>query len=104
MTEKIIILDCGSQYTQLIARRVRELNVYSEIHPYNHMPELDETVKGVIISGSPHSVRDHHAPDIDLSFRGKYPVLGFVMARNFWRIKMVATYRRASIASMEERH
>jgi len=87
MTEKIIILDCGSQYTQLIARRVRELNVYSEIHPYNHMPELDETVKGVIISGSPHSVRDHHAPDIDLSFRGKYPVLGVCYGAQFLAYK-----------------
>ena len=87
MTEKIIILDCGSQYTQLIARRVRELNVYSEIHPYNHMPELDDTVKGVIISGSPHSVRDHHAPDIDLSFRGKYPVLGVCYGAQFLAYK-----------------
>ena len=76
MTEKIIILDCGSQYTQLIARRVRELNVYSEIHPYNHIPELDDSVKGVILSGSPYSVRDHHAPQIDLSgIRKKYPLL-----------------------------
>lgn len=77
MTEKIIILDFGSQYTQLIARRVRELNVYSEIHPFNHIPELDDSVKGIILSGSPYSVRDHHAPQVDLSlFRQKYPVLG----------------------------
>lgn len=76
MTEKIIILDFGSQYTQLIARRVRELNVYSEIHPFNQMPEFDSSVKGVILSGSPYSVRDHHAPQIDLDlFRKKYPVL-----------------------------
>ncbi|MBI1220972.1 MAG: glutamine-hydrolyzing GMP synthase [Bacteroidetes bacterium] len=83
MTEKIIILDCGSQYTQLIARRVRELNVYSEIHPYNHMPELDETVKGIIISGSPYSVRDHHAPQINTEFRGNYPVLGVCYGAQF---------------------
>ncbi len=77
MTEKIIIIDFGSQYTQLIARRVRELNVYSEIHPYNHLPELDDSVRGVILSGSPFSVRDKAAPQIDLSnIRGNYPVLG----------------------------
>jgi GMP synthase (glutamine-hydrolysing) len=77
MTEKILILDFGSQYTQLIARRVRELNVYCEIHPYNKAPQLDETVKGVILSGSPCSVREADAPDIDLSlYRGKLPLLG----------------------------
>ena len=64
ITEKILILDFGSQYTQLIARRIRELNVYCEIHPYNHLPNLDETIKGVIFSGSPFSVRDHEAPEI----------------------------------------
>ena len=77
MTEKIIILDFGSQVTQLIGRRVRELNVYCEIHPYNKAPQLDETVKGVILSGSPHSVRDEKAPTIDTTpFLGKVPVLG----------------------------
>jgi GMP synthase (glutamine-hydrolysing) len=77
MTEKILILDFGSQYTQLIARRVRELNVYCEIHPYNKAPKLDETVKGVILSGSPCSVREADAPDIDLSlYRRKLPLLG----------------------------
>ncbi len=77
MTEKILILDFGSQYTQLIARRVRELNVYCEIHPYNKAPQLDTTVKGVILSGSPCSVREENAPDIDLSlYRGKLPLLG----------------------------
>ena len=53
MQEKILILDFGSQYTQLIARRIRELNVYCEIYPYNHYPAPDESVKGVILSGSP---------------------------------------------------
>ena len=62
MQEKILILDFGSQYTQLIGRRVRELNVYCEIYPYNHYPAIDETVKGVILSGSPFSVRDGNAP------------------------------------------
>ena len=77
MTEKILILDFGSQYTQLIARRVRELNVYCEIHPYNKVPQIDDTIKGVILSGSPCSVREENAPDIDLSlFRGKLPLLG----------------------------
>ena len=52
MQEKILILDFGSQYTQLIARRVRELNVYCEIYPFNHYPALDASVKGVILSGS----------------------------------------------------
>jgi GMP synthase (glutamine-hydrolysing) len=77
MSEKIIILDFGSQYTQLIARRVRELNVYCEIHPYNKIPQIDPGVKGIILSGSPCSVRDAGAPDINLEpFRGKFPVLG----------------------------
>ncbi len=77
MTEKILILDFGSQYTQLIARRIRELNVYCEIHPYNHIPELDNTIKGVILSGSPCSVREKDAPDVDLNlFIDKFPLLG----------------------------
>jgi GMP synthase (glutamine-hydrolysing) len=77
MTEKILILDFGSQVTQLIARRVRELNVYCEIHPFNHFPALDASVKGVILSGSPCSVRDADAPQPDLStIRGHWPVLG----------------------------
>lgn len=78
MTERIIILDFGSQYTQLIARRVRELNVYCEIVPYNKVPELDNSVKGVILSGSPFSVRDKNAP-VPLSLktiRGQQPLLG----------------------------
>lgn len=76
MTEKIIILDFGSQFTQIIGRRVRELNVYCEIHPFNHVPELDESVKGVILSGSPYSVRDPQAPKVDLSgIKGKLPLL-----------------------------
>ena len=77
MQNKIIILDFGSQYTQLIARRVRELNVYCEIHPFYHVPELDESVKGVVLSGSPFSVRDEKAPVPDLSkIQGQVPVLG----------------------------
>ena len=77
MQEKILILDFGSQYTQLIARRVRELNVYCEIHPFNRIPALDASVRGVILSGSPYSVRDKEAPRVDLSaIKGKLPLLG----------------------------
>ena len=77
MQEKILILDFGSQYTQLIGRRVRELNVYCEIYPFNHFPAIDETVKGVILSGSPFSVRDANAPKPDLSLiKGELPLLG----------------------------
>ncbi|MCZ8355982.1 MAG: glutamine-hydrolyzing GMP synthase [Cyclobacteriaceae bacterium] len=77
MPQQILILDFGSQYTQLIARRVRELNVYCEIHPFNKVPELNSNIKGVILSGSPCSVRQANAPDVNLElFRGKVPVLG----------------------------
>lgn len=77
MQEKIIILDFGSQYTQLIARRVRELNTYCEILPYNKFPEDTKGIKGVILSGSPFSVNDPNALQIDLTdIRGKFPVLG----------------------------
>lgn len=77
MQETILILDFGSQYTQLIARRVRELNVYCEIHPFNHYPEVTSDIKGVILSGSPFSVRDQGSPAPDLTgFKGKIPLLG----------------------------
>ena len=77
MQEKILILDFGSQYTQLIARRIRELNVYCEIHPFNHFPAPDQSVKGVILSGSPSSVRENNAPVSDLSkIKGVLPLLG----------------------------
>jgi len=77
LQEKIIILDFGSQYTQLIARRIREINVYCEIYPFNHFPTPDESVKGVILSGSPSSVRDKNAPSPDLSkIKGIIPLLG----------------------------
>ena len=60
--QTILILDFGSQYTQLIARRIRELNVYCEIHPWNKIPKIDSNIKGVILSGSPFSVRDISSP------------------------------------------
>ncbi len=77
MQNMILILDCGSQYTQLIARRVRELNVYCEIHPFNNPPAITDNVKGVIISGSPASVRDEGSPKLQLeAIKGKLPLLG----------------------------
>jgi GMP synthase (glutamine-hydrolysing) len=77
MNEKILILDFGSQYTQLIARKVRECNVYCEIIPYHKNFEDKGDIKGIILSGSPFSVNDTNAPDIDLaSIIQKYPVLG----------------------------
>ena len=77
MQEKVLILDFGSQYTQLIARRVRELFIYCEIHPYNNPPEEISTFKAVILSGSPFSVRSEDAPHPDLSeIKGKIPLLG----------------------------
>ncbi len=76
MSQQILILDFGSQYTQLIARRVRELNVYCEIHPFNKIPPLTKEIKGVILSGSPCSVRDNGAPSVDLATFANVPVLG----------------------------
>ena len=76
MTEKILIIDFGSQFTQLIGRRLRELNVYCEIVPFNKIPKPDESVKGIILSGSPFSVRDINAPQVDLSeIKGKMPLM-----------------------------
>ncbi len=86
--EKIIILDSGSQVTQLIGRRLRELNVYCEIYPFNKIPVLDESVKGVILSGSPCSVRDYNAPQIKLEgIKGKYPLLGICYGAQYLAYK-----------------
>lgn len=88
MSEKIIILDAGSQVTQLIGRRLRELNVYCEIYPYNKMPDLTPDIKGVILSGSPCSVRDANAPQIELDkFKGKVPVLGICYGAQYLAAK-----------------
>ena len=77
MTEKILILDFGSQFTQLIARSVREANVYCEIIPYNKPFAIDTTLKGIILSGSPFSVNDNEPPLVDVeAFADKVPVLG----------------------------
>ena len=76
MTEKILILDFGSQFTQLIARRLREINVYCEIAPFNKIPPIDHAIKGIILSGSPFSVRDPQAPRVNLDgIKGKIPLL-----------------------------
>ena len=84
MQEMILILDFGSQYTQLIARRVRELNVYCEIYPFNNFPEITESVKGVILSGSPFSVRGDNAPNPDLTkIKGQLPLLGICYGAQF---------------------
>lgn len=84
MEETILILDFGSQYTQLIARRIRELNVYCEIHPFNKFPEITNSIKGVILSGSPFSVRDENSPNPDLKeIRKKFPLLGVCYGAQF---------------------
>ncbi len=84
MHETLLILDFGSQYTQLIARRVRELNIYSEIHPWDKAPELTLNVKGVILSGSPFSVRDPKSPQPDVAkYRGKVPILGICFGAQY---------------------
>ena len=111
MQEKILILDFGSQYTQLIARRVRELNVYCEIHPYNNIPDLDDSIKGVILSGSPSSVRQKDAPNPDLSgILGKYPLLGvcygaqFLVHANGGKVQASETreYGRANLSTIHD--
>ncbi len=110
MEEMILILDFGSQYTQLIARRIRELNVYSEIHPWNKIPEIGSNVKGVILSGSPFSVRDENAPHPDLSqIRGKLPLLAvcygaqFLAQNNGGKVEASNTreYGRAMLESVD---
>lgn len=92
MQEKIIILDFGSQTTQLIGRRVRELNTYCEIVPYNKFPHDDQSVIGVILSGSPFSVYDEKAFKTDLaSIRGRIPVLGICYGAQFmaWALSLI---------------
>ena len=99
MTEKILILDFGSQYTQLIARRVRELNTFCEIVPYNKLPELNETIKGVILSGSPFSVREENALRMDLDeVVGKRPVLGIC-----YGAQLIADYYGGQVQRSEKR-
>jgi GMP synthase (glutamine-hydrolysing) len=113
MQEMILIIDFGSQYTQLIARRVRELNVYCEIHPWNKIPALGGHIKGVVLSGSPFSTRDPQAPTPDLSeIKGKYPLLGVCfgaqyLANNFGGEVLPSTireYGRANLSFVDKTH
>ena len=113
MQEMILIIDFGSQYTQLIARRVRELNVYCEIHPWNKIPALGEHIKGVVLSGSPFSTRDPQAPTPDLSqIKGKFPLLGVCfgaqyLANNFGGEVLPSTireYGRANLSFVDNTH
>ena len=113
MQEMILIIDFGSQYTQLIARRVRELNVYCEIHPWNKIPALSSNIKGVVLSGSPFSTRDPQAPKPDLSaIKGKFPLLGVCfgaqyLAGSFGGEVLPSTireYGRANLSYVDKAH
>ena len=113
MQEKILILDFGSQYTQLIARRVRELNIYCEIHPYNKLPELTDNLKGVILSGSPYSVREENAPIPYLNdIKGKLPLLGICYGAQYLAQKYggevlpskIREYGRANLSFVDDIH
>jgi GMP synthase (glutamine-hydrolysing) len=112
MAEQILILDFGSQYTQLIARRIRELNVYCEIHPFNKIPSIGADIKGVILSGSPCSVRDAGSPDVDLSLFGQLPVLGVCYGAQLMAHKnggevvasKIREYGRAKLTTVDHHH
>ncbi len=110
MQQKIIILDFGSQTTQLIGRRVRELDTFCEILPYNKFPKNDPNIIGVILSGSPYSVHDKEAFTVELSqFIGKYPVLGicygaqFISFANGGKVEQTGTreYGRANLETID---
>lgn len=97
MNEKIVILDCGSQYTQLIARKVRELNVYCEIIPYYTKNFIEKSVKGIIISGSPFSVNQSEAPQIpDVVFSSGLPVLGICYGAQYITQKYGGTVEKST--------
>ncbi|WP_040602456.1 glutamine-hydrolyzing GMP synthase [Paraprevotella xylaniphila] len=111
MQQKIIILDFGSQTTQLIGRRVRELDTFCEILPYNKFPKEDPSVIGVILSGSPFSVYDKEAFKIDLDeIRGKYPILGICYGAQFMSYTLggnvepagTREYGRANLVSFDK--
>ena len=108
--QKIIILDFGSQTTQLIGRRLRELDTFCEILPYNKFPKDDPSVIGVILSGSPYSVHDPEAFQVDLSqFVGKVPVLGicygaqYISHKNGGKVEQTGTreYGRANLTTVD---
>jgi GMP synthase (glutamine-hydrolysing) len=99
MHEKILIVDFGSQYTQLIARRIRELNVFSEIVPCNAVPEPDASIKGIVLSGSPFSVGAKELPAFDYeALAGKVPVLGICYGAQF-----LAAHHGGSVSSADKR-
>ena len=111
MQETLLILDFGSQYTQLIARRVRELNVYCEIHPFNNPPEFTNDIKGVILSGSPYSTLQEDAPKIDLTrIKGDIPLLGICYGAQYLALtnggsvapSEIREYGRANLSSINE--
>lgn len=113
MQNKVLILDFGSQYTQLIARRVRELQIYCEIVPYNHLPDNIETFKAVIFSGSPFSVHQQDAPQIDTTlFRGKIPLLGVCYGAQYLAHTLggkvtpskIREYGRANLSFIADKH
>ena len=97
MEEKIIILDFGSQYTQLIARRIRELNIYCEIYPYNNFPSIDNRYLGVILSGSPYSVHDKDSPDIDLNCFKSLPILALFKSTSHFCSSSLTVSRKQSV-------
>ncbi|MBK8612997.1 MAG: glutamine-hydrolyzing GMP synthase [Flavobacteriales bacterium] len=100
MSDRILILDHGSQFTQLIARRVRELNVYCEIHPFNKAQQFrdDPDIKGVILSGSPFSVHEPNAPDTDITgFQGRVPVLAVCYGAQLLAKRAGATVERSKV-------
>jgi GMP synthase (glutamine-hydrolysing) len=106
MHEQILIIDFGSQFTQLIARRIRELNIYCEIHPFNKLPEISDQVKGIILSGSPSSVTDANAPVADIDIMNlTIPVLGlcygaqFLVAQNGGKVER-STHREYGRANL----
>ncbi len=112
MEEMILVLDFGSQYTQLIARRVRELNVYCEIHPYHYKPKTTHNIKGVILSGSPFSVRDHDALRPDLNWLDeRMPLLAIcygaqlltVMQGGEVKASSIREYGRANLSELDQK-
>ena len=107
MADHILILDHGSQFTQLIARRVRELNVYCEIHPFTKAAQFagDPNIKGVILSGSPSSVYETNAPDTDLSgFLGKTPILAVCYGAQLIAKRAGASLERSKIREYGRAH
>ncbi|MAJ31520.1 MAG: glutamine-hydrolyzing GMP synthase [Flavobacteriaceae bacterium] len=110
MHQKVLILDFGSQYTQLIARRVRELNIYSEIIPYNKAPKSLDPYNAVILSGSPHSVRGENPPKIELiNYRQNLPLLGICYGAQYLaseaggevKPSKIREYGRANLTQIE---